>query len=461
LKGSYAVYKKDTLIGEGTGKLCHIHRPEIIDARGRRCWGELAVTGNCLNIIIPEWFLSEAKYPVIVDPTIGTTTVGGQYKWQPDPPEPAEPLGFEIMIPVNRFLISEAINGQCTAYAYVNSDDSYGGGRGVLYSDNGNCPLTRRSSNEQFFELRVRSGQTAGWRSGTFTGSGVTAGQYIWFGICTEDFWFPRFDWGAKCYCDWWDAYVTVPNSYPVYNVNWYEDFKLSMYFTYTSAQNYTRTLTQGVKLTDTRKLTGTYKRTAAQTVKTTGISKGMETFFRKCLMSVTNTMSLKRSPAFNRKAAEQIKATMNISNKRGIYRNCPENIITTSELKRSQGFFTVIQEYIKGTDTPKFPVLFLRSVSDGASIFDTFKSIKAYIRILNVQADNTAETKHEAVLHRFITDTVQAAGTALRSLSLFISIVTGVYIRDYLLRRFLKAREELVLKSKITRDIILESKII
>ena len=70
LKGSYAVYKKETLIGEGTGKLCHIHRPEIIDARGRRCWGELSIIGNRLHITIPENWLNEAKYPVIVDPTI-------------------------------------------------------------------------------------------------------------------------------------------------------------------------------------------------------------------------------------------------------------------------------------------------------------------------------------------------------------------------------------------------------
>ncbi len=74
LKGSYAVYKKETLVGEGTGKLCHIHRPEIIDAGGRRCWGELAVVGNELHIIIPEWWLSEAKYPVVVDPTLGDYT---------------------------------------------------------------------------------------------------------------------------------------------------------------------------------------------------------------------------------------------------------------------------------------------------------------------------------------------------------------------------------------------------
>ena len=76
LKGSYAVYKKETLLGEGTGKLCHIHRPEIIDAKGRRCWGDLSVVGNVLRITIPEWWLSEAVYPVIVDPTIGTTTSG-------------------------------------------------------------------------------------------------------------------------------------------------------------------------------------------------------------------------------------------------------------------------------------------------------------------------------------------------------------------------------------------------
>ncbi len=46
LKGSYAVYKKETFIGEGTGKLCHIHRPKIIDARGCWCWGDLSVIGN-------------------------------------------------------------------------------------------------------------------------------------------------------------------------------------------------------------------------------------------------------------------------------------------------------------------------------------------------------------------------------------------------------------------------------
>jgi hypothetical protein len=76
LRGSYAVYLKETLIGQGTGKLCHIHRPKIFDALGRSVWGDLNITGGKLSITIPEWWLAHAKYPVVVDPTVGTTTLG-------------------------------------------------------------------------------------------------------------------------------------------------------------------------------------------------------------------------------------------------------------------------------------------------------------------------------------------------------------------------------------------------
>jgi hypothetical protein len=141
LKGSYAVYKKETLIGEGTGKLCHIHRPQIIDSRGRRVWGDLSVTGNELCITIPEAWLSEAGYPVVVDPTIGTTTVGSQYLWDNnDPGEPLTPLFFDCLMPVNRFLVSQGISGNCTAFAYTDRNDGSAGGRPVFYSDNGYKP---------------------------------------------------------------------------------------------------------------------------------------------------------------------------------------------------------------------------------------------------------------------------------------------------------------------------------
>ena len=401
LVGSYAVYKKDTLLGEGTGKLCHIHRPEIIDARGRRCWGDLSIIGNELRIMIPGKWLGEAAYPVIVDPTVGTTTVGSQYKWVQEVGEPPEPLMFELMIPVNRFLVPETINGSCTAYAYVNQDDSEAGGRPVLYSDNGNKPLTRKSMNEGFMDLRVTSGKPVGWRSASFSSSeSIVSGSYIWFGVFCEYYWFPRFDYGAKCYADWWDAYDSIPNTYPIWNVNYYHDFKLSMYFTYTSAQNYVRTLTQGVTLTDSRKLKVDYKRANSHTVQANGTIKRLLTICRKIL------------------------------------------------------------DALQSFDGVSFLLLFIRSLHETITLTDTLRHWGAYYRGLLDITEAESEVKIGWILLAKIIDTVQAAGSVFRGLILSVRIVTGLFVRDYLLRRFLIAREELILKSAVCREIVLESKI-
>ena len=72
IKGSYAVYKDNN-------KLFHIYRPKIIDASGKVVWGELFIDKNLgiLSIIVPQEFLNDAVYPVIIDPTFGYTSVGG------------------------------------------------------------------------------------------------------------------------------------------------------------------------------------------------------------------------------------------------------------------------------------------------------------------------------------------------------------------------------------------------
>jgi hypothetical protein len=201
LAGSYVVYKKETLIGEGTGKLCHIYRPKIIDSRGRWVWGDLFVIGDRLTITIPEMWLAHAAYPVIVDPVIGTSTVGSQTQWEQEPGEGLVPLIFELCIPVNKFLVSETINGLCTAYAYTQWDDGEAGGRPVIYSDNGDKPQNNRTTQEGLFDFRVQSGKPAGWRSTTFRSDGsIAAGSNIWFGVFTEYYWLPRFDYGVRCF---------------------------------------------------------------------------------------------------------------------------------------------------------------------------------------------------------------------------------------------------------------------
>ena len=464
LAGSYAVYKKETLIGEGTGKLCHIHRPEIIDARGRRCWGGLAVVGNELRVTIPENWLSEAKYPVVVDPTIGTSTVGSQNIYYNVDNEDYYALMFELSIPVNRFLVSETINGECTAYFYVNQDDPEAGGRPMIFSDNNNLPLNRKSMQENFVDLRVTSGKPKGWRSVTFKSNGsIASGSYIWFGLYCENYWMPRFDWGSRCYSNWWYEWCdwgVIPDKYPDYSFQWYDDFRLSMYFTYTSAQNYMRTLTQGVKLTDNRKLTGDYKRTATQTVKVNSALKRFETFIRKCAMTVNNTMNISSLPLFLRKVTEQIKVTMSKNEKMSLSRKCVDDVKINSETKRIHNVIRSIQDCLKIFDTQSFSVLFVRSVCDTAMATDYFRHLGSFIRGLLVTAGSSAETTHKAEYYRFNSENVQIVGKVNRGLLLFVRIVTQVFIRDYLLRRFLKAREELVLKSAVCREITLESKI-
>jgi hypothetical protein len=369
---------------------------------------------------------------------------------------------FEMKVPVNRFLVSETINGNLTAYVYTNQDDYEAGGRPVIYSDSGNKPKYRKSANENLFDLRVTSGKPAGWRNAGFRSNGnIVSGSYIWFGVFTEYYWYPRFDWGTPCYdCMWYD-YQDEPvifEEYPDENLE--HTFKLSMYFTYTSAQNYVRTLTQGITLTDNRKQAGNYKRSATQTVRGITALSRFATFPRQCLETVYNAITVKGLPTLIRSVLEHVRAITDMNKNRGLARLCSETIQAGSETKRSQGFYRKAYEGVMGTDVTSFPVLFLRSLPETAGITDSKTQWVAYIRGLRVEAASVAETRHSGEYYRKQADTVQAADIPFRSLLIFVRLVTMSLIRDYILRRFLKSNEELVLKSPVCREITLDSSI-
>ena len=78
--GSYAVYHASRQNGRyTTGKAFHLYRPWAEDRNGARVWCRLAIdaVGNRLTITVPQAFLDAAVYPVLIDPTLGYTTVGG------------------------------------------------------------------------------------------------------------------------------------------------------------------------------------------------------------------------------------------------------------------------------------------------------------------------------------------------------------------------------------------------
>ena len=465
LKGSYAVYLKDTLIGQGTGKLCHIHRPEIIDARGRRCWGDLSIVGNRLCITIPEKWLSEAAYPVIVDPTVGTTTIGSQTTG-PDPNNKYyDRPWLDNEYTVNKYQVPQNGNGVCTAYVYCYNDDTDSRATPILYTNENNKPYKKKSKNENDINVGI---STPTWRNNTFTLDGnISAGDYIWFGIHSS--WFTtKFDYGGECYKGWfpWDIYEEYdgePTPYII--IGPYDTFctiKWSMYFTYTAVttQNYVRTLTQGVTLTDSRKGVAEYKRNATQAVNGTTVLLRSETFIRQCLMNVTNSMGISRLPVFTRNVFEQIKITDGLSKNRGLSRTCNDTAVLGTTTNRQQGFYREIKENLKGTDNTFYPVLFVRTVQETQSISDIIHKLNQYICGLYEDVGITSETTRQGEFYRTENETVNADGSVFRGLFIFIRILTTSIVRDFVLRRFLIAREELVLKSCITRELTLDSKI-
>jgi hypothetical protein len=481
LAGSYAVYKKDTLAGEGTGKLCHIHRPCIIDARGRRVWGDLRVLGDKLLIAIPEGWLADAAYPVTVDPVVGTATVGSQTLWDSDPPEPWEPLCFDGTIPVNRFLLNDRIDGQCTAYFYTyDNRDPYEGGCAVLYSDSGNKPLTRRSADEQFIDFTVNGSRPPGWRGGTFRSAGAVAGgSYVWFGLFCLYLWYPRFDYGLGCYNQMWGD-EAIPDTYPQKYLSPYENFRLSMYFEYSSAQNYTRTLTQGVRLSDSRALTGNYLRAAsAQGDNSAGANRAAH-FYREHVAGGKVTDAVSRIKGYCRHAADGLFMHGVAGSGRGIRRGFSEGVRSDGAQSRSVGHNRNIGNTAFSAAAAAWGRAFYRFINaamqvssgmahawDFARHLEIFGFVSTgaghggdYIRGLYTAAGNLAVPRQAAGYRRFAADWAGNGAYALRHLFVFVRLVTGGVIRDLLLGRFLKAKEDLVLKSPLCREMVLESRI-
>jgi hypothetical protein len=75
--GSYAVYCDKVNNEYKIGKLFHLYRPLLIDAKGKEVWLDYKKIGNTLFVILPD--LNGLEYPIIIDPTLGYTSIGASY----------------------------------------------------------------------------------------------------------------------------------------------------------------------------------------------------------------------------------------------------------------------------------------------------------------------------------------------------------------------------------------------
>jgi hypothetical protein len=392
LSGSYAVYLKQVLTGQGTGKLCHIYRPEIIDASGRRVWGDLSVSGDKLLITIPENWLASAVYPVLVDPVVGCSAIGTRTVWDPWNEED-EDMGFAEFIVLNKYTASATINGRCTAFFYDRSKYRNIPWSGydfpVIYSDSGNCPKYKKTSNEKSLFYPATNNAPTGWLGAEFTvKDSVPAGAAFWFGLFAAGGWNTCYDLGGDLFVGYMDYDYFINGidheEYPSDLIKYGRRYniKLSMYFEFSQAQSYIRSITAGVCLSDSASKRIDFRRGLAAAVKVTECNvKRFLCLVRSIRDSAAVLFSLPHSISFGRFISSAV------------------NVVSGGA---------------------KFSLLFFVKIADA----------------------------------------VFSGASLSRRLSAFIRIVTLVSVRDYFIRRFLSGGSKLTIKSVITREIVIESKI-
>jgi len=150
-----------------TGKAFHLYRPEAIDALGRRTWGTLTLDQPAgVTISLDAAWLAAATYPVVIDPTVGYTSIGA-----------SEDSGVGDIILGMRFAAPSAGDANPgTAFVYGRTDASTLVGMVGSYADGDANPGGNAAVHTTPAAITLTT--TVGWRSAAITWTSITAINY-------------------------------------------------------------------------------------------------------------------------------------------------------------------------------------------------------------------------------------------------------------------------------------------
>lgn len=212
----YHRYRKHNWIDKHyrTGKFCHIFRPKAIDKDGNWVWCDLVINerNNQLWVITPQKFLDTAAYPVIIDPEIGYTSIGGT---QDGPVTTDTSVGTKF---------TGAAGNATSGTMYGRSASGTPGFSIGVYDDNANEP-------DAFLFDAVGSLTTSdGWRTSGAISESVSAIDY-WLLRMVNATWYGYYDAVAA------DAAFIFPVTYPTWpnpaGAGTFTDYLFSVYLTY------------------------------------------------------------------------------------------------------------------------------------------------------------------------------------------------------------------------------------
>jgi hypothetical protein len=396
-------------------------------------------------ITIPEYWLGEARYPVIVDPVFGCSTVGAQYFFYYVESESYEDFmndargeGYSdteienilddnyIMptayngIQFNRYKTNVPVQGLYKAHFYV-AEAGYGNYcilAPVIFNEARDIPNIRVSG-EEYGYRRTGNTDPLGWNNVSIKLPDIIeADSNIWLGIITSGIGI-KFDYGGD--------YFDIIDSFNAVNAQTNIDNGLDLGNLLTGCGRYIPEYLEKGPGGDLRysvyyEETNVHpKRPGSYDFKFSYYIQSVSAAFVRTLTAGVNlTDSGKRAYTAVRKNEETAGAAGTVSLSRRI----------TAFLQAVSGL----------TDIAGHKGQWERNIRDGAyPAADTHKSVE-YARVLRDAGNVLEDVK--------------------RMLTVCIKLFSGASIRDYIIGRFLKSREEIPIKSKVSREIYIDSKI-
>ena len=168
--GSYAAYHSSKKHNQyKTGKAFHLFRPLAVDAKGQAAYGDLQLEEGLLHLIFdPDW-LATAVYPVLIDPTIGYTSIGG-----------SDSDTGDYMLS-NQFTASGSGDAN-TGTAYVGGYAASGTKVMMVgvYHDSGGSDCIGEAKLHTSPAQITQTTTTGGWHSASITWTGITDATKYW-----------------------------------------------------------------------------------------------------------------------------------------------------------------------------------------------------------------------------------------------------------------------------------------
>ena len=272
--GSYAIYSPNIDNQFQTGKIGHLYRPSVSDAKGNFAWCDMVLVGNTLTVTIPSDFLKSAVYPVILDPTFGYDVQGGSFDHNYN-----GPLGQQG---------TPAFGGTAQSISMYVKDDSTDDivFQGALYNNASPSNSLTTSSGDTSEHLVAGVVKLISCSINSYVITGSTVYQ-AWFQAHAAHTVWVCYDAGSGSLFSGSAVYPFVWN-----NQSWVTGgVKYSIYCTYTSSTTITTTTNTTLCTTEqttTVTCTSVFPTTSVSTTTYTG---GCSTYLSTTLTSITNSI--------------------------------------------------------------------------------------------------------------------------------------------------------------------------